>query len=113
MLPGAATASSLVVAIFMPVFTPVFTPVLAPTLASAFPPVSVAAAPGLPCPTADAVERAIAGLRGADPAATGPTYRLRIGPVGDSVRADLTSADGAAVWTRALPGGMPVTRSMR
>ena len=89
MLSGAAITSPLVAAI----------------VSATFPPVSVSVAPGLACPTNDAVERAIAAVREGAPASTGPSYRLRLAAAGPTIRADLTSADGAAVWTRMIPAG--------
>ena len=84
---------------------PAFTATWAAVFASIFPPVAVSVAPGLACPPADAVERAIASVREGDPAAAGPAYRLRVAAAGDAIRADLTSPDGVAMWTRALPAG--------
>jgi hypothetical protein len=89
MLSGAAIAS----------------PVAAAIVAATFPPVSVSVAPGLACPPADAIERAIASVREGDPGAAGPAYRLRVAAAGDAIRADLTTPDGVAVWTRTLPAG--------
>ena len=85
--------------------SPVFTATLAAAFAASFPPVSVSVEPGLACPKADAIDRAVASLREGDPAAAGPGYRLRVSAAGDTVRADLTGADGAAVWSRTLPAG--------
>lgn len=89
MLSGAALAS----------------PLAAAMVAATFPPVAVSVAPGLPCPTAEAVERAITAVREGDPMEPGPGYRLRLTATGGTIRADLTSPDGVAVWTRALPAG--------
>ena len=93
MLSGAVIASPLAAAILTPIF------------AASFPPVSVSVATGLACPTSESIERAITAVREGEPAATGPGYRLRIAPAGDTIHADLTSADGTPVWTRTLPGG--------
>lgn len=80
-------------------------PLAAALVATVFPPVSVTVAPGLSCPRVDAVERAIAGVRGGDPAPGGGAYQLRVGRAGDAIRADLTSAVGAAVWSRSFASG--------
>ena len=93
MLSGAAIAS------------PVAAAIMATIMATSLPPVSVSVAPGLACPTAEAVERAIASVREGDPAAAGPAYRLQLAPAGDTIRAELTGPDGVSRWTRALPAG--------
>lgn len=80
-------------------------PLAAALVATVFPSVSVTVEPGLPCPKVDAVERAIATVRGGDLAAAGGAYQVRLWRVGDAVRADLTSADGAAVWSRSIANG--------
>jgi len=84
---------------------PAFTATLAAAFAAIFPPVSVTVATGLACPPPEAIERAIASVRDGDPPAAGPAYRLRVAAAGDTIRAELTSPEGAAVWTRALPAG--------
>jgi len=90
---------------------PSFTATLAAAFAASFPPVSVSVGPGLACPTGAAIERAIASVRGGEPVAAGSAYRLGVSAAGDTVRADLTTADGAAVWTRTLPAGPAVCTS--
>lgn len=77
----------------------------AAVLAAGFPPVSVNVAPELTCPTSEAIERAITAERKGDPAGAGPSYRLRLAAAGDTIRVDLTSPDGVAVWSRSLPAG--------
>jgi hypothetical protein len=80
-------------------------PLAAAIVATVFPSVAVTVDPGLSCPRADAVERAIAGVRGGDPVAVGDPHQLRLGRAGDAIRADLTGAGGTPVWWRSFPGG--------
>ncbi|HEX2657964.1 MAG TPA: hypothetical protein VHU40_06815 [Polyangia bacterium] len=70
--------------------------------ATAMPPVSVAAAPDLPCPSPAAIQQALAEVRGADAPVGANAFALRLEKAPGGLRADLADPLGAPVWSRAL-----------
>jgi hypothetical protein len=74
------------------------------------PPVSVVNAPGLDCPQAVAVDRALAGKQGPDApprSASGDAWTLFLEPAGAEVRMSLRDPAGATVVSRALAAHAP------
>lgn len=83
------------------VFAPTFA---AGLIAAVFPPVSVTVTLDVSCPPAEAIEHAIAVVRGDDPAAGAQAFPLRIARSRDGNQADLADPVGARLWWRAFAG---------